>query len=98
MQDKLELLEGKEQEKEKTKIQSAITEYRNAETKILGDLKKDSDEKMQEILKDIETTIEKYAKDKKFDIIFNKGTILYGNKASDVSEDILAILQKGYKK
>ena len=98
MQDKLDLLKEKEQEDQKEKIRQAITEYRNVEGQIFQDLKQESDERMKEILDDINKEIQDYAKKKSFDIIINKSAILYGGDDIDVTKDVLNSLNSNYKK
>ncbi|MCM8824215.1 MAG: hypothetical protein NC822_06040, partial [Candidatus Omnitrophica bacterium] len=44
MQEKVGLLKEKEQEAQREKIREAIAEYKNIESKILNELKKESDE------------------------------------------------------
>jgi len=94
MQDKLALLSEKEQAKERDSIREAITKYRELENKIFTELKAESDEKMKEVLEDINKAIEKYAKAKKFDLILNRGAVIYGNDKIDVTADVSKILNK----
>ncbi len=94
MQDKLALLSEKEQAKEREKIREAITTYRELENKIFTELKAESDGKMKEVLEDINKTIEKYAKDKKYDLILNRGAVIYGSDKIDVTEAVSKILNK----
>lgn len=98
MQDKLELLKDKEQEKEREKITKAAGEYRELERQFILDLKKERDEKMKEIINDINRVIEDYGSQKGFDLIINKGAILYGRKGIDLTETILKIVNQKYKK
>ncbi len=97
MQDKLELLKDKEKEQQKEKIKKAVNEYRDLEAQIYSDLKKESDEKMKEIIDDINNAISNYAKSKGFDLILNKSAILYGKEGIDVTESVLKKLNEGYK-
>ena len=98
MQDKLDLLKGKEKQEQKTKIKKAITEYRNIESKIYAELKKESDTKMKEIIDSIKDAVKNYAIDNGFDLIINKSAILYGKDGIDITGSILEKLNKEYKK
>lgn len=98
MQNKLSLLKDKEQEKEKEKFTKQVKDYREMERKILIDLKKDRDEKMKEIVEDISKVIEDYAGKNNFDFIIHKSAILFGDKAVDLTDPILKLVNEKYKK
>jgi len=98
MQDKLSLLKEKEQEKQKEKIRDAYVEYRNIENQILTDMKKESDTKINEILSDINKTIKNYGQKNGFDLILNKGAVVYGEEGIEITDAVLKILNKEYKK
>lgn len=98
MQNKLSLLKDEEQEKQAEKIEDAIRDFKKEERKIYIDLKKERDEKMKEIVTDINDTIEDYAKKNNLDLVVNANAILYGAKAMDLTETILKIVNKTYKK
>ena len=83
---------------ERKKIKEATDEYRNLESKMLSELKKESDAKMKEILEDINDYIKEYAKTKSFDIILNKGAVLFGSDKIDLTSVILNKLNKEYTK
>jgi Skp family chaperone for outer membrane proteins len=56
------------------------------------------DEIMKEILDQIQSTVQKYAKDKKYDLIFYRNALLYHNENLDVTQDIINVLNSQYKK
>ncbi|MBU1122940.1 MAG: OmpH family outer membrane protein [Candidatus Omnitrophota bacterium] len=98
MQSKLSLLKPQEQEEKQAEVAAEIESYRNLEREIYIDLKKDRDEKMKEILEDINLVVKDYAKKNKFDLIINENAVLYGEKIMDISSDILKIMNERYKK
>lgn len=98
MQEKLNLLNEKEQEKQRRKITQAAEEYRKMEREFYLDLKKERDEKMKEIVEDINRVINDYGKKHGYQIIFNKGAVLYGEKGLDLTDTILKIMNQNYKK
>ena len=53
---------------------------------------------MTEIKEDMDKVIEDYSKKKKFNLVFDKNSILFGDKAMDITKDILKISNKQYKK
>ncbi len=97
MRDKLELLKDKEKAQQEEKIKIAIREYRTLESQIVADLKKESDEKISEIIGDINNTISRYAEKNRFDLIFNRSAVLYGSEGIDITDIILKKLNEGYK-
>jgi len=97
-QDKLSLLKEGKKSKEEEKLKTKVTEYRELERKALTDIKKDRDEKMKEIIEDINKVVEEHAKKNKFNLIVNQNAILYGDKAMDITAEILKISNQKYSK
>jgi len=98
LQGKLDLLKEGEKVKEEERLSKEIKEYRDLEREALTDIKKERDEKMKDIVEDIDKIIKDYAKKNGFDIIINSSAVLYGVKAMDVTDEILKISNKKYKK
>ncbi|MCM8773550.1 MAG: OmpH family outer membrane protein [Candidatus Omnitrophica bacterium] len=98
MQEKVGLLKEKEQEAQREKIREAIAEYKNIESKILSELKKESDERMKEIVEDIEKVIKSYGDKNGFDLIVNKSVVLHSKSEMDITGEIINLLNKEYKK
>jgi len=98
MRNKMSVLNEKEQEKEKGKLEKEVQEFRNLERKAFIDIKKERDEKMREIFEDVASIVEDYAKKKGYDLILDQPAIIYGKKVMDVTKDILKKANKQYKK
>jgi len=62
------------------------------------DLRKEQDEKMKEILKDIDDSVKKYAQAQSYTLVFNDRVLVYQDKSLDISDKIIVDLNKGYKK
>lgn len=97
-QGKLALL--KEDEKAKMqqdvdKMRNDILEYDQAQT---TDLKKQRDEKIREVLLEIEKTVSDYAKKEGYDMVFNDRVLIYGNPGYEITDQILKIMNEGYNK
>lgn len=94
MQDELKLLKDdakKAKQEELAKLGGAMQqEYKES----LGELKKERDEKMAEVLEDIEAEIQAYAKDKKISVVFKKASLAYADPANDKTEEVLKRLNK----
>ncbi|MDD5006197.1 MAG: OmpH family outer membrane protein [Candidatus Omnitrophica bacterium] len=98
IQDKLPLLSDEEKKKKEAEIDGMAKELQEYQSKAEASLRKDRDEKLKEVLKDIQAVVEKMAKDKGYDLILNGRTLLYGNNAMDITEGIVKILNGNYKK
>jgi Skp family chaperone for outer membrane proteins len=98
MQSKLSVLKDKEKDKEQQKMDQAEKEFQQLRRQSLLDLKKERDEKMKEIVEDIEKTIKDYAKKNNFDLILHGSAVLYGDKSIDITADVLKIVNGPGKK
>jgi len=59
-----------------------------------SNLTKDRNEKIREILLEIEKIVSDFAAKEGYDIILNDRVLIYGDPAQDLTEDILTILNK----
>ena len=98
LEDKMNLLSEKQKESKKEeydkKVQSLKEFIRQKET----DLRKEQDEKMQEILKDIEEAVKSYSEKQGFTLVFNDRVLVYQDKSLDITDKVIGILNKSYKK
>ncbi|MDD3295849.1 MAG: OmpH family outer membrane protein [Candidatus Omnitrophica bacterium] len=97
LQNKLSLLKEEEQKKQQEVMAKEVKAYRELERKVFVDVKKERDEKMKEIIDDINAIVDDYAKKNSFSLIVNKNAVLYGDKVMDITSDILKIANKKYK-
>ena len=95
-QGKLDLLKEGEKAKEEEKLSKELKEYRDLEREAFTDIRKERDEKMKDIVEDIDKIIKDYAKKNGFNLIINSNAVLYGAKAMDVTDEILKISNKKY--
>jgi outer membrane protein len=98
LQDKMNLLSDKEKEAQKPQLEDKIKSLQDFDRQQQTDLRKDQDEKMKEILKDIEDAVKTYAAKEGYTMVFNDRVLVYQDKTLDITDKILAILNKGYKK
>lgn len=98
MQSGLSLLKESEKEKKGNEIEKAINDFRVLEKEVYDNIKKQRDEKMQEILEDMNVVVGEYAKNNEFDFIINETAVLYGNKVMNITQDILKLMNERYKK
>jgi outer membrane protein len=97
-QDKLNLLSDKEKETKKTDLEGRVKTLQDYDRQRQTDLRKEQDEKMKEILKDIENTVKQVAEKEGYTMVFNDRVLVYQNKTMDITDKVLDILSKGYKK
>jgi outer membrane protein len=97
-QDKLNLLSDKEKETKKPELEVKVKAIQEFDRQKQTDLRKDQDTKMKEILKDIEEAVKQYAEKEGYTLVFNDRVLVYQTKSMDITDKILAIINKGGKK
>jgi len=98
LQGKLALLKEEEKQKQQDEIDKLITELRDFDQAKGTDLTKKRDDKIREILLEVEDAVSGYAKKEGFDFILNDRVLIYGQDSMNVTDAILEILNSGYKK
>lgn len=96
MQNKMALLKDDEKEKMNKDLDSLRNDLAGFDQAQQTDLKKQRDDKIREILLEIEKVTSDYAKKEKYDIIFNDRVLVYGAEGMDVSSQVLEILNGSY--
>ena len=94
-QDKVSLLNDKEREAKSTELQAKVKEFQDYDRTKQADLRKDQDERMKEILKDIEEAVKKYAEKEGYTLVFNDRVLVYQTKSMEITNQIVAILNAG---
>ncbi len=97
-QDKLSLLNDKQKEAKKTEIEGNVKSVQEWDRQSQLDLRKEQDEKMKEVLKDIEGVVKQYSEKEGITMVFNDRVLVYQVKSLDITDKIIEILNKGYKK
>lgn len=98
LQEKLSLLSDKEKAKKQEEINAKTKELQEFQRTSEMTLVKDRDERLKEILQDIQGVVEDFAKKEKYDLIFNERTLLYGDDSMDITPTVLKQLNDNYKK
>ncbi|MEL6560741.1 MAG: OmpH family outer membrane protein [Bacteroidota bacterium] len=83
-------------EKRLSAQEKQLGEYTKA---IAGKIKQNDDESMQAVLNQINTFVEKYSVENGYDIVMGttlSGSVLYGDTALDITDEILVELNKNY--
>ena len=97
LQDKLSLLSEKEKESKKNEIETKTKNLQDYDRQKQTDLRKEQDEKMKELLKDIESAVKTYAEKEGITLVFNDRVLVYQTKSLEITDKIIEILNKGYK-
>jgi Skp family chaperone for outer membrane proteins len=98
LEDKMSLLSEKEKTNKQNELDKKSNRLRQMSQEIALDLRRDRDEKLKEILQDIEKVIQTYAQKNGYDFIFNDRVLLYGAAGADITQDIIDQLNKTAKK
>jgi len=98
LQNKVALLKDNEKDKVTRDLEQMKNDLMTFDQAQQTDLKKQRDEKIREILLEIEKVTSDFAKKEKFDIILNDRVLVYGAEGLDVSSQVLDILNAGYAK
>lgn len=97
-QDKMNILNEKEKTAKKKEMEDKIKSFEEVDRQKRTDLAKEQDEKMREILKDIEEAVKKYAEKEGYTMVFNDRVLVYQIKSLDITGQVIDILNKGYAK
>ena len=98
LQEKINLMSDKEKEAKKPDLETKIKTLQEFDRLKQTDLRKEQDEKMKEILKDIEDAVKGFAQKEGYTMVFNDRVLVYQDKSMDITDKIIASINKGYKK
>lgn len=94
---KLALMKAEEKENLQAEIDTMKKNLMEFDQAQRTDLAKQRDEKIREILLEIEKTVSDFAKKEKYDLILNDRVLIYGNETLDITDKVLTILNEAYK-
>lgn len=94
LKDKINLLSEKEKEAKKADFESKAKTVKDFITQREADLRKEQEEKMKEILQDIETTVKAYAEKEGITMVFNDRVLVFQNKTMDITDPVIVLLNK----
>jgi outer membrane protein len=97
-QDKMNLLSDKEKEAKKTDLETKIKDLQEFDRQKQTDLRKEQDEKMKDLLKDINDAVRQYAQKEGYVLVFNDRILVYQDKSLDITDKIIEIIDKKNKK
>ncbi len=94
----LEVVGEKERPKKIQELRQKEAELRRYQLESMRSIGQERDKYMREILKDIKPVITEYAKKHGYKIILNEDMLLYSDDAYDLTDEIVDILNRNYKK
>jgi len=97
-QDKINLLSDKEKEAKKGEFETKVKALQDFERQKTTDLRKEQDDRMKEVFKDIEDAVKQYAEKEGYTLVFNDRVFVYQTKNMDITDKVMDILNKAYKK
>jgi outer membrane protein len=97
IEDKMSLLSEKEKTSKQQEVEEKKKKLTQTSQQIALDLRKERDEKLKDILQDIEKVIQGYAQKNGYDFILNDRVLLYGAASADVTQEIVDLLNAEYK-
>ena len=92
MKDELELMSEKGREDRQTALDEKLRHLQQFDQEVRDALKHDRDEMVKEILKEIEKTVQAYAKSQGYDFVLSDRAVLYGTPTADITEPVLKLL------
>jgi len=96
-QDKISLLNDKERDAKKDELQSKVKTFQEFDRQKQTELKKEQEEKMKEIMTDIQEAVKKFAEKEAYTIVLNDRVLVYQVKSMDITNQVIEILNKGGK-
>ncbi len=96
-QDKLNLLNDKERAAKQNDLQKKLKAFQDSDRQKQADLRKEQEEKMKDLLGDIQEAVKKYAEKEGYTIVFNDRVLVYQSKSMDITDKIIEILNKDGK-
>jgi outer membrane protein len=97
-QGRLALLKEDERRKAEEEMQGLINELQQYDMEQRTELTRRRDERIREILLEVEQVVADYARKEGFDLIFNDRVLIFGSDGMDITDPILKFLNDAYKK
>ncbi|MFC1590382.1 OmpH family outer membrane protein [Candidatus Omnitrophota bacterium] len=94
LQDEAALLSDEARAQKQPQIDEKIKTLRDFNRDTQGALVKERNDRITEILADIQGVVETYAKENDYDVVLNSRMLLFGDQQHDITEEILSKLNK----
>jgi len=97
LKDKFNLMSDKDKETKKSELESKAKAIKDFITEKEEGLRKEQEDKMKEVLKDIESAVKTYSEKEGYTLVFNDRVLVYQVNNMDITDKIIVILN-GKKK
>ncbi|MDD5246532.1 MAG: OmpH family outer membrane protein [Candidatus Omnitrophica bacterium] len=97
-QDKINMLSEKERDAKSAELEAKIKTFQDFVRQKESDLRKEQVDKTIELSKDIKAAIDKYSSKENFTMVFDAAALAYQPKNMDITDKVIDILNKEYKK
>ncbi|MFA5275934.1 MAG: OmpH family outer membrane protein [Candidatus Omnitrophota bacterium] len=94
LRDKINLLSDKEKEAKQADFQAKVKAFQEFVSQREGDLRKEQDERMREIMKDIQDAVKVIAEKGGYIMVFNDRVLVYQQKSLDITDQVISALNK----
>lgn len=98
MKNELELLSNKQKDKKQEVIQEEIRNLQDFDRQTKAELKRERDDMVRNILKEIDATISEYAEKNGYGIVLNSRILVYAEEQYDLTREIVNILNSKYRR
>ncbi|MFA4991158.1 MAG: OmpH family outer membrane protein [Candidatus Omnitrophota bacterium] len=98
MREELELLNKEAKDKKEVDIEAKIKMLQEFDQGAKTDLTQERDNMVKDILKEMNDVIKEYGEKQGYSIIVNDRVLLYGDKAMDLTDQVIKILNERYGK
>lgn len=94
-QDKMNLLSDKEKEAKKGELEAKIKNLQEFDRQNQTDLRKEQEEKLKELLKDIDDVVKQYCAKEGYTFVFHDKALAYSDKSLDITDKVIELVNKG---
>jgi Skp family chaperone for outer membrane proteins len=94
LKDKFALLSDKDKESKKAELESKAKVLKDFITQREAELRKDQEDKMKDILKDIQDAVKEYSEKSGITFVLNDRVLVYQTKSMDITSNVIEILNK----
>lgn len=98
LRDALELLNAQARETKVKEIEEKSDAFQQLKTRTERDLVRERNQMAKTILDEIENTVTDYAKANSFSLVVDQRSLLYGQEAYDLTDELLKVLNDRYAK
>lgn len=97
LRDKISLLTDKEKEAQSSDFQAKVKAFQDFVSQKEGDLRKEQDDRMREIMKDIQEAVKSISLKAGYTMVFNDRVLIYEDKSFDITDQVVAVLNNSNK-